>query len=177
MVKRRAILRAFLLLALALPGMRVPALQAQEELWSRGSVGAGLLLRKLDGVKRVLMIGAHPDDEDTALLAALSRGMGVETAYLSLSRGEGGQNLLGPELDEGLGVLRTGELLSARALDGGLQYFSRAFDFGYSKTAEETFRYWPREELLKEEFLQPRAFINDLKSHSDNRSPDCAVTA
>ncbi len=120
----------------------------RDDPWSEGIVGTGLLLRRLDGVKRVLMIGAHPDDEDTALLAALSRGLGVETAYLSLTRGEGGQNLIGPEMDEGLGLVRTGELLSARALDGGRQYFTRAFDFGYSKTAEETFRFWPREELL-----------------------------
>ncbi len=113
-------------------------------------MGTGLLLRRLDGIKRVLLIGAHPDDEDTALLTALARGMGVETAYLSLSRGEGGQNLIGPELDEGLGLVRTGELLAARSLDGGRQYFTRAFDFGFSKTAEETFRYWPREEILRD---------------------------
>ena len=133
-------------------------LASQDDPWSEGIVGTGLLLRRLDGVKRVLMIGAHPDDEDTALLAALSRGMGVETAYLSLSRGEGGQNLIGPEMDEGLGLVRTGELLAARALDGGRQYFTRAFDFGYSKTAEEAFRYWPREELLRDVTWVVRSF-------------------
>ena len=104
-------------------------LWAQEDGLVNGTTGIALLLRRLDGVKRVLVIGAHPDDEDTSLLAALSRGMGVETAYLSLSRGEGGQNLIGDELDEGLGLLRTGELLAARSLDGGRQFFSRAFDF------------------------------------------------
>jgi LmbE family N-acetylglucosaminyl deacetylase len=123
-----------------------------------GSAGTGLILRKLDGVKRVLMIGAHPDDEDTSLLAALSRGMGVETAYLSLSRGEGGQNLLGEELGEGLGIVRTGELLAARSLDGGGQFFTRAFDFGYSKTIEETERYWPREKLLADVTWVVRTF-------------------
>ena len=137
---------------------RGAALSAQEDPWGTGSVGASLLLRQLDGVKRVLMIGAHPDDEDTALLTALARGMGVETAYLSLSRGEGGQNLLGPEMDEGLGLVRTGELLAARALDGGTQYFTRAFDFGYSKSAEETFRFWPREDLLRDVTLVVRRF-------------------
>lgn len=136
----------------------VPGLASQDDPWSEGIVGTGLLLRRLDGVKRVLMIGAHPDDEDTSLLAALSRGMGVETAYLSLSRGEGGQNLIGPELDEGLGLVRTGELLAARALDGGRQYFTRAFDFGYSKTAEETFRYWPKEEILRDVTWVVRTF-------------------
>ncbi len=149
-----------LLVALILfgAGLRAPSMAAQEDRWSRGSVGTGLLLRRLDGVKRVLMIGAHPDDEDTSLLTALSRGMGVETAYLSLSRGEGGQNLIGPELDAGLGILRTGELLAARALDGGLQFFTRAFDFGYSKTAEETFRKWPREELVRDVTWVVRTF-------------------
>jgi LmbE family N-acetylglucosaminyl deacetylase len=133
-------------------------LWAQEDGLVNGTTGIGLLLRKLDGVKRVLVIGAHPDDEDTSLLAALSRGMGVETAYLSLSRGEGGQNLIGDELDEGLGLLRTGELLAARSLDGGRQFFSRAFDFGYSKTAEETLRYWPREKLLADVTWVVRSF-------------------
>lgn len=135
-----------------------PSLASQDDPWSEGIVGTGLLLRRLDGVKRVLMIGAHPDDEDTALLAALSRGLGVETAYLSLSRGEGGQNLIGPEMDEGLGLVRTGELLAARSLDGGRQFFTRAFDFGYSKTAEETFKYWPREELLRDVTWVVRTF-------------------
>ena len=81
------------------------------------AVAVGLALRQADGVKRVLMIGAHPDDEDTGLLAVLARGMGVETAYLSLTRGDGGQNLIGPELGERLGIIRTGELEAARQLD------------------------------------------------------------
>ena len=105
-------------------------------------------LRGLDQNKRVLVIGAHPDDEDTELLTLLSRGMGVDAAYLSLSRGEGGQNLIGSELGEGLGLLRTEELLAARGVDGAHQYFSRAFDFGFSKTLDETLRFWPRDTLL-----------------------------
>ncbi len=124
-----------------------PTLAAQDEL-DRGVTGAALALRQLDGVKRVLMIAAHPDDEDTSLLTALARGMGAETAYLSLTRGDGGQNLIGPELFEGLGVVRTGELVAARRLDGGRQFFTRAFDFGFSKTADESLGKWPREELL-----------------------------
>src|SRR4051812_3182977 len=79
-----------------------PAPSGAQERTDRGLVGVALRLRQLDGVKRVLMIGAHPDDEDSALLAAMARGMGVETAYLSLTRGDGGQNLIGPELSEGL---------------------------------------------------------------------------
>ena len=112
------------------------------------SAEAALLIRQLDGVKRVLMIAAHPDDEDSSLLAALSRGWGAETAYLSLTRGDGGQNLIGPELGEGLGAVRTGELEAARRLDGGRQFFARAYDFGYTKTAEETLRLWAEDEVL-----------------------------
>ncbi len=100
--------------------------------------------------RRVLMIGAHPDDEDTELLTILSRGDGIETAYLSLTRGDGGQNLIGPELGEALGVLRTEELASARKIDGGVQFFTRAFDFGFSKTAEESLRLWNADSVLKD---------------------------
>jgi len=113
-----------------------------------GAVAVGLRLRQLDGVKRVLMIAAHPDDEDTSLLATLARGWGAETAYLSLTRGDGGQNAIGPELFEGLGVVRTGELEAARRLDGAQQFFARAFDYGFSKSADEAFAFWPRQELL-----------------------------
>jgi LmbE family N-acetylglucosaminyl deacetylase len=95
-------------------------------------------------------VAAHPDDEDTALLTTLARGLGVEVAYFAFTRGEGGQNLIGPELGEGLGIVRTGELLAARSLDGAGQFFSRAYDFGYSKSADETFEHWPREALLSD---------------------------
>jgi LmbE family N-acetylglucosaminyl deacetylase len=100
--------------------------------------------------KRVLMIGAHPDDEDTELLTILVRGMGAEAGYLSLNRGEGGQNLIGPELGEALGLIRTEELLAARRLDGARQYFTRAYDFGYSKSIDETWQHWPRDTILKD---------------------------
>jgi len=107
-------------------------------------------LRQLGSNKRVLMIGAHPDDEDTQLLVLLSRGLGAQAAYLSLTRGEGGQNLIGPELGPELGIIRTEELLAARELDGARQYFTRAYDFGFSKSADETFRFWPRDSVLKD---------------------------
>jgi LmbE family N-acetylglucosaminyl deacetylase len=99
--------------------------------------------------RRVLVIGAHPD-EDTGLITVLVRGEGAVTAYLSLNRGEGGQNLIGPELGEALGLLRTEELLSARSLDGGRQYFTRAYDFGYSKTLDDTWQHWQRDSILKD---------------------------
>ena len=152
-LRRGALLALLALVTMpALPGVDVlvargSALRAQTP-DQAGPATAGLLLRRLEGVKRVLMIGAHPDDEDSGFLAEMARGQGAETAYLSLTRGDGGQNLIGPELFEGLGVIRTGELEAARALDGGRQYFTRAFDFGFSKTAEEALSLWPREELL-----------------------------
>lgn len=149
------------LLMMAMP--TAAPLRAQDPMNAPALVRGGaselmLQLRRLDGVKRVLMIGAHPDDEDTALLTALSRGMGAETAYLSLTRGDGGQNLIGPELFEGLGVVRTGELLAARRLDGGAQYFTRAFDYGFSKSADEALSLWPREELLRDVTWVVRSF-------------------
>ena len=100
--------------------------------------------------ERVLVIGAHPDDEDTELLTVLIRGMGAEAAYLALNRGEGGQNLIGSELGETLGLLRTEELLSARKLDGAQQFFTRAYDFGFSKTLDDTWAHWPRDSILKD---------------------------
>jgi LmbE family N-acetylglucosaminyl deacetylase len=108
------------------------------------------LLRKLATNRRLLIIAAHPDDEDTALLTLVSRGMGGEAAYLSLTRGDGGQNLIGDELGIGLGLIRTGELDAARRLDGARQYFSRAYDFGFSRSVEETFRLWPKDSLLED---------------------------
>ena len=98
----------------------------------------------------MLVIGAHPDDEDTELLTVLTRGEGAEAAYLSLNRGEGGQNLVGSELGVGLGILRTEELLAARRLDGAGQYFTRAYDFGFSKNLDDTWAHWPRDTILKD---------------------------
>lgn len=107
---------------------------------------------------RVLVIAAHPDDEDTQLITWLARGRHVETAYLSLTRGDGGQNLLGNELGEALGAIRTEELLAARRIDGGRQYFTRAYDFGFSKSADETFRHWPRDSILRDVVTAVRSF-------------------
>ena len=100
--------------------------------------------------KRVLMIAAHPDDEDSELLVLLTRREGAETGYLSLTRGEGGQNLIGNELGEALGILRTEELLAARRIDGAQQFFTRAYDFGFSKSLDDTWAHWPRDSVLKD---------------------------
>jgi LmbE family N-acetylglucosaminyl deacetylase len=122
--------------------------------------------RLVDGIRvqqgpermRVLWIAAHPDDEDTQLIAWLARGRRVETAYMSLTRGDGGQNLIGNELGEALGVIRTEELLAARRIDGAHQYFGRAYDFGFSKTADETRKHWPQDTLLNDVVRVMRAF-------------------
>ncbi len=156
---RRLALAAWLLAA-AVYGPAVRGLAAQQ-LRPAGTGGIAALdraLRSLDQDKRVLVIGAHPDDEDTELLTFLSRGTGADAAYLSLSRGDGGQNLIGSELGESLGLLRTEELLAARGVDGAHQYFTRAFDFGFSKTLDETLRFWPRDTLLADVLRVIRRF-------------------
>jgi LmbE family N-acetylglucosaminyl deacetylase len=143
------LVRSSLLPFLLGAGLAASPLAAQLEPPSTGGVVAlDQELRMLGHYRRVLVIGAHPDDEDTELLTVLVRGMGAEAAYLSLNRGEGGQNLIGPELGDALGLLRTEELLAARRLDGARQYFTRAYDFGYSKTLDETWAEWPRDTIL-----------------------------
>jgi LmbE family N-acetylglucosaminyl deacetylase len=124
----------------------------------RGAAATDQLVRGATVTSRVLMIAAHPDDEDTQLIAYLARGKRVETAYLSLTRGDGGQNLIGNELGETLGAIRTEELLAARRLDGGHQYFTRAFDFGFSKSAAETYKHWDHDSLLADVVTVIRSF-------------------
>src|SRR5205085_5196170 len=97
-------------------------------------------IEKLNVLGRVLYVAAHPDDENTNLIALWANGSLYDTAYLSVTRGDGGQNLIGPELRERLGLIRTYELLAARRLDHGEQFFTRAVDFGFSKSASETLR-------------------------------------
>jgi LmbE family N-acetylglucosaminyl deacetylase len=130
-----------------------------------GIPGAGELeiaLQKLNVLGSVLYVGAHPDDENTAVLACLSKGRKYRTAYLSVTRGEGGQNLIGPEQGAEIGLIRTQELMAARRIDGAEQFFTRAVDFGYSKTAEETFEFWGKERTLGDIVWVIREFRPDV---------------
>src|SRR5262245_18585917 len=107
-------------------------------------------IKKLNVLGSVLYIAAHPDDENTRLIAWLSKDRLYRTGYLSLTRGDGGQNLIADEQGIDLGLIRTQELLAARRIDGGEQFFTRAFDFGFSKNPEETFTKWDKEKILSD---------------------------
>jgi len=119
-------------------------------------------LKKLNTLGSALYIAAHPDDENTRLLAFLAKEKKFRTGYLSLTRGDGGQNLIGNEQSELLGLIRTQELLAARRTDGAEQFFSRAIDFGFSKNSDETFRIWNKEEVLADAVWVIRKFRPDV---------------
>jgi len=121
-----------------------------------------LNLKKLNFLGTVLYVAAHPDDENTRLIAYFANERLANTAYLSLTRGDGGQNLIGPEIREALGVIRTQELLAARSIDGGEQFYTRANDFGYSKSPEETQEIWNRDEVLGDVVWRFRKFQPDV---------------
>ena len=121
-----------------------------------------LAINKLSVLGSVLYVGAHPDDENTALLAYFAKGKLYRTAYLAITRGEGGQNLLGSEQGSELGLIRTQELLDARKIDGASQFFSRAIDFGYSKSSEEALRLWNKDSVLKDVVFVIRKFRPDI---------------
>ena len=148
-MKRLASFALVLVIAVA-PHVRIVSADTRPLAEDRGASGLALSLRRLATIASALHTGAHPDDESTELLAYLARGEGARVAYLSLTRGEGGQNGIGPELWDGLGILRTEELLAARKLDGAEQYFTRAFDFGFTRSVDETLKKWNREEVLSD---------------------------
>jgi LmbE family N-acetylglucosaminyl deacetylase len=135
-------------LFIALLVVSLAAAHAADVAEDRGAMGLSQALKRLDVIESVLHTGAHPDDENSSLLAWLSRGQGVRTAYLSATRGDGGQNLLGTELFEALGVIRTEELLAARRFDRAQQFFTPVYEFGFSKTAAETFEKWDHDKVL-----------------------------
>ncbi len=127
-----------------------------------GSSEIKLKLRKLNFLGSVLYVAAHPDDENTRAIAYLANDRLAATAYLSMTRGDGGQNLIGPEIRDLLGLIRTQELLAARRIDGGEQFFTRANDFGFSKNYKETFEIWNKEEILSDVVRVIREFKPDV---------------
>ena len=129
-------------------------------------------IQKLNFLGSVLYVAAHPDDENTRLIAYMANHVKARTAYLSLTRGDGGQNLIGPEIRELLGVIRTQELLAARRIDGGEQIFTRANDFGYSKHPDETLAIWNKDAVLSDVVLAIRQFKPDvIINRFDHRTP------
>ncbi len=142
------------------PQYRVPPLSDLS-----GAPGLSLALRKLNTVGTLMNATAHPDDENNGMLALYARSLGMRVALVSATRGDGGQNEIGPELFDALGILRTEELLAAHQFDGAEQYFTRAVDFGYSFSPEETYEKWGRQEIL-----------GDFVRHIRTLRPDVMVT-
>ena len=140
----------------------VLALSLTTSAYARDAAELQLALRKLANVGGALYVAAHPDDENTAMLAWLANERLYRTAYLSVTRGDGGQNLIGEEKGALLGVIRTQELLAARRIDDAQQMFTRAIDFGYSKSAEETLRMWGHEQVLADVVWAIRKFQPDV---------------
>ncbi|SFR48121.1 GlcNAc-PI de-N-acetylase [Robiginitalea myxolifaciens] len=150
----------------------LPLLLSAQRASTSSSVDLYNDLQKLNFLGSALYVAAHPDDENTRLISYLSNAVHARTAYLSLTRGDGGQNLIGPELRELLGVLRTQELLAARNVDGGEQFFSRAVDFGYSKHPDETLNIWEKDEVLADVVRIIRQFRPDvIVNRFDHRTP------
>src|SRR4051812_14399686 len=147
------------ILLLALVGLKLSFSWAQSY---PTSADIYLGLKKLNILGSVLYLAAHPDDENTRLITFFSKDKLYRTGYLSLTRGDGGQNLIGDEQGVELGLIRTQELLAARRIDGAEQFFSRAFDFGFSKTPVETFQKWDREKILSDVVWVIRKFQPDV---------------
>jgi LmbE family N-acetylglucosaminyl deacetylase len=148
---------------------------AQQNVPFPGAIEMEQSLARLNQFGTVLMIAAHPDDEQTAVLAYFARGRHMRTAYLSLTRGEGGQNLIGSEQGPALGVIRTQELLAARKIDGAEQFFTRAIDFGFTKTASETMEKWGHDRILSDVVwvirrYRPDVMILVLQRHARRRA-------
>ena len=152
--------RCSYILLLGALALSAPAQAQQIQMPDAAEIQLGL--EKLNVMGSVLYIAAHPDDENTAALAYFSKGQKLRTAYLSLTRGDGGQNLIGSERGAEIGIIRTQELLAARGVDGAEQYFTRAIDFGYSKTPEETLAFWGKEAVLADVVWVIRSYRPDV---------------
>ncbi|QYA26274.1 PIG-L family deacetylase [Gramella sp. MT6] len=160
----RKLVFALILLSFSFSKAQAPEKWSSSEIYNH--------IKKLNFLGSVLYIAAHPDDENTRLISYFSNEKNARTAYLSLTRGDGGQNLIGPELREQLGLIRTQELLAARRVDGGKQFFTRANDFGYSKTPSETLEIWNKDEVLSDVVWIIRKFRPDVViNRFDHRTP------
>jgi LmbE family N-acetylglucosaminyl deacetylase len=157
--KLKLILKTLIIIILFLPVSNITSAQPDGEM---SSSQLKLALDKLNTLGSVLYIAAHPDDENNGLLAYFAKGKLFRTGYLSLTRGDGGQNLIGSEQGDLLGVVRTQELLAARRIDGAEQFFSRAIDFGFSKSADETFNFWGKQKILSDVVWIIRNFRPDV---------------
>src|SRR6202049_1932250 len=162
------VLKIPLLLAAVLLLIFAPA-QGQWDL--SGAAEIALRLEKLNVLASGLMIEGHPDDENNPMLAYFARGRKARTAYLSATRGEGGQNLIGPDQGDLLGVIRTQELLAARRVDGAEQFFTRAIDFGFTKTPEETIAKWGHDRILSDMVWTIRHYRPDVIILQFSRPP------
>lgn len=154
----RLLRRCLLLFLVFSVTAELPAQQPQK--WTSADIHEAI--KKLNFLGSALYVAAHPDDENTDLIAYLSNGVKAETAYLSMTRGDGGQNLVGPEIREYLGIIRTQELLGARRLDGGRQFFTRANDFGFSKNPKETLEIWNKDKVLSDVIWTIRKWQPDV---------------
>jgi len=160
----RKLIFVLFFLSFCISGAQAPEKWSSSEIYNH--------IKKLNFLGSVLYIAAHPDDENTRLISYFSNEKNARTAYLSLTRGDGGQNLIGPELREQLGLIRTQELLAARKIDGGQQFFTRANDFGYSKTPAETLEIWNKDEVLSDVVWIIRKFRPDvIINRFDHRTP------
>lgn len=152
----RSILVLTLFAAMLAPGLTVRA--QVRAIYDNGTAGLGLRLKRLQTTASMMHTAAHPDDEDSGLIARTARGDSARVSYLSLTRGEGGQNVIGPELFESLGIIRSEELLQARRLDGGEQFFTRFMEYGFSKRREEAARIWNEQKVLGDMVRAIRVF-------------------
>jgi len=152
-------MRKYFLLLILLPFSHLVFSQAPKS-YNSGQVFQQI--KKLNVLGSVLYVAAHPDDENTRLLAYLANQKLYRTAYLSMTRGDGGQNLIGDEQGSALGLIRTQELLSARRIDGAEQFFTRAFDFGFTKSPVETFQFWNEQKILSDVVWVIRKFQPDI---------------
>src|SRR5262245_37415459 len=169
-MKRLFVFAVVLLAALAsVPAAQMRVVPVDEE---QGHVALGLALRHLGNAGIYMMATAHPDDENNGLLVMLNRGQGFRTALATATRGNGGQNEIGPELFEALGVLRTEELAALHRFDGAEQYFTRAVDFGFTIDIDETMQKWGREEIIGDYVRLIRTVRPDIISAQSPRSEE-----